>query len=65
VQIFERLFANDLEGELTAVLAEFQPDVIGISIRLVIGDELDSNAYLGTCHTDLKPKVKEITDLVR
>ena len=65
VQIYERLFAVDLEGELTAVLEDFQPDVIGVSIRLVFGDELDLDAPLGTRHTDLRPRVKEITDIVR
>ena len=65
VQIFERLFAGDLVGELTTKLRDFQPDVIGISIRLVFGDELDLEAPLGTRHADLRPKVKEITDIVR
>jgi radical SAM superfamily enzyme YgiQ (UPF0313 family) len=65
VQIFERLFAGDLDGELTARLRDFQPEVIGISIRLVFGDELDSEAPLGTRHTDLRPRVKEITDILR
>ena len=40
VRIFERLFAVDLKGELTAELEDFQPDVIGVSIRLVFGYEL-------------------------
>jgi hypothetical protein len=65
VQIYERLFAHDLECELTTRLEDFQPDVIGISIRLVFGDELDMDAPLGTRHTDLRPLVKEITDIVR
>ncbi len=65
VQIYERLFANDLEGELSTVLADFRPDVIGVSIRLVFGDELDMHAPLGTHHTDLRPRVKQITDVVK
>jgi radical SAM superfamily enzyme YgiQ (UPF0313 family) len=65
VQIFERLFAGDLASELSAKLKDFRPDVIGISIRLVFGDELDREAPLGTRHTDLRPRIKEITDLVR
>jgi radical SAM superfamily enzyme YgiQ (UPF0313 family) len=65
VQIFERLFADDLEAELTAKLTEFQPDVIGVSIRLVFGDELDVGASLGTRHADLRPRVKQITDILR
>jgi len=65
VQIYERLFANDLASELTAKLSEFQPDVVGISIRLVFDDEIDPKAPLGTRHTDLRPHVKEIVDIVR
>jgi radical SAM superfamily enzyme YgiQ (UPF0313 family) len=65
VQIYERLFAHDPERELTARLEDFQPDVIGVSIRLVFGDELDMDAPLGTRHIDLRPQVKEITDIVR
>ena len=65
VQIYERLFADDLAAELTAKLRDFQPDVIGISIRLVFGDELDMDAPQGTRHTDLRPRVKEITDIIR
>jgi len=65
VQIYERLFASDLAAELAAKLREFQPDVIGISIRLVFDDKLDREAPLGTRHTDLRPRVKEITDIIR
>ena len=65
VQIFERLFAVDLAGELAARLRDFQPEVVGISIRLVFGDELDPAAPLGTRHTDLRPRVKEIVEIVR
>jgi radical SAM superfamily enzyme YgiQ (UPF0313 family) len=65
VQIFERLFADEIENELTAKLDHFQPDVVGVSIRLVFGDELDPDAPLGTRHTDLRPRVKEVTDIIR
>jgi hypothetical protein len=65
VRIYERLFARDLERELTATLEDFQPDVVGISIRLVFGDELDCEALLGTRHIDLRPRVREIADIVR
>jgi radical SAM superfamily enzyme YgiQ (UPF0313 family) len=65
VQIYERLFADNLESELTTRLEEFQPDVVGISIRLVFGDELDNDAPLGTRHSDLRSRVKEITDIIR
>lgn len=65
VQIYERLFASDLAGELTAKIADFKPDIVGVSIRLVFGDELDSGAPLGTRHTDLRPRVKQIVDIIR
>jgi radical SAM superfamily enzyme YgiQ (UPF0313 family) len=65
VQIYERMFAVDLTAELTAKLGDFQPDVIGISIRLVFGDEINLEASLGTRHTDLRLKVKEIVDIIR
>ncbi len=65
MRVFERLFAHDLQGELTDLLQEFQPDVIGISIRLVFGDEVDLQAPLGTRHTALRPRVREIVDVVR
>ena len=65
VQIYERLFAGDLASELTNKISDFHPDVIGISVRLVFGDELESAAPLGTRHTDLRPQVREIVDIVR
>ncbi|MGB8645447.1 MAG: radical SAM protein [Anaerolineae bacterium] len=65
VRIYERLFAADLPGELAEQIRDLQPDVVGISIRLVFGDELDLEAPLGTHHTDLRPRVKEIVDIVR
>jgi radical SAM superfamily enzyme YgiQ (UPF0313 family) len=65
VRIYERLFSEDLASELTALLDDFQPDVIGISIRLVFDDEIDPNAPLGTRHTDLRPSVREIVDIIR
>ena len=57
VQVYERLFATHLADELAAKLEDFQPDVVGISIRLVFGDEIDPAAPLGTRHTDLRPRV--------
>jgi radical SAM superfamily enzyme YgiQ (UPF0313 family) len=64
VQIYERLFAVDLPNELANKISDFQPDVIGISIRLVFGDELDPASSLGTRHTDLRPHVKDIVDII-
>ena len=65
VDVYERLFAADPAGELAARLERFQPDVVGISIRVVHGDALDPDAPLGTRYTDLRPRVKEIVDAVR
>ena len=65
VQIYEQLFTTNLEADLSSVLNDFQPDVVGISIRLVFGDKLDESAPLGTRHTDLRPQVRQIADLVR
>jgi len=65
VDVYESLFAKDLKSELGAKVDAFQPDVVGISIRLVQGDVQDPEAPLGTRHIDLRPRVKEIVDTVR
>jgi radical SAM superfamily enzyme YgiQ (UPF0313 family) len=65
VAAYETLFATDLAGELKARLIEFQPDVVGVSIRLVFGDVQDASAPLGTRHIDLRPRVREIVDIIR
>ena len=64
VQIYERLFTTNLAGELTAKLRDFQPDVVSISIRQVVGDELGLGAPLGTRYTDFRPHANEITDII-
>jgi hypothetical protein len=65
LRVFEWLFAANLADELCPLLSEFRPDVIGLSIRLVFGDELDPAAPFGTRHTDLRPRVKEIVEIIR
>ncbi|HVN55388.1 MAG TPA: radical SAM protein [Anaerolineaceae bacterium] len=65
VEVYESLFATDLRAELTGKLKAFQPDVAGVSIRLVFGDSQDPAAPLGTRHADLRPRVKEIVDVIR
>ena len=65
VDVYESLFATDLTSTLAAKLDSFQPDVVGVSIRLVHGDVLDSSASLGTRHLDLRPRVKEIVKVIR
>lgn len=64
VDVYESLFAADLTTELVAKLKEFEPDVVGISIRLVHGDVLDSSALLGTRHIDLRPRIKDIVNVI-
>ena len=65
VQVFEALFAQDLVGELKEQIVSFNPDVVGISIRLVHGFVIDENAAFGTKHIDLRVRVKEIVDCIR
>jgi radical SAM superfamily enzyme YgiQ (UPF0313 family) len=65
VEAYESLFAADGVSSLAAKLHHFEPDVVGISIRLVHGDVLDASAPLGSRHLDLRPRVKEIVEAVR
>lgn len=46
-------------------IARFDPDVIGISIRLVTGDILDESGEFGTKRFDVRPKVKDMVDCTR
>ena len=65
VEVFERLFAQDLAGELEGQLTRFNPDVIGISIRFVHGSVIDESAEFNTRHLDLRIRVKEIVDCIK
>ncbi len=65
VEVFECLFAQDLQADLQAQIARFQPDVIGISIRLVHGYIIDETAPYNTRHLDLRENVREVVDSVR
>jgi len=65
VEVFECLFAQDLKAELSAHIARYNPDVVGVSIRLVHGYVLDEMAEFNTRHLDLRPRVKEVVDCVR
>jgi radical SAM superfamily enzyme YgiQ (UPF0313 family) len=65
VEIFECLFAHDLKAELETHLSRFQPEVIGLSIRLVHGYLLDESAEFYTRHLDLRVRVKEVVDIIR
>lgn len=65
VETFECLFARDLSAELSAQIEQFHPDVIGISIRLVHGYVLDKTAPFGTRFVDLRPRVRQVVEIVR
>jgi radical SAM superfamily enzyme YgiQ (UPF0313 family) len=65
VDVYECLFAHDLEQELAAKLGQFQPEVIGLSIRLVHGDVQDPSAPCGTRYVDLRPRVREVAEIIR
>jgi hypothetical protein len=65
VEVFEALFAQDLVGELEQQITSFNPDVVGISIRLVHGYLLEEDVEFGTKHVDLRIRVKEIVDCVK
>jgi radical SAM superfamily enzyme YgiQ (UPF0313 family) len=65
VEAYESLWAADLRQEISARLRCFQPEVVGISIRLVHGDVQDPTSAFGTRYLDLRPRVKEIVEAVR
>jgi len=75
VEVFECLFAQDLQAELRAAelraaelrahIARFRPDVIGVSIRLVHGYVIDENAPYNTRHLDLRPRVRGVVEAIR
>lgn len=65
VEVFECLFAHDLVTELRTYIKRFEPDVIGISIRLVHGYVIDETAEFNTRHLDLRLRVKDVVDCVR
>jgi radical SAM superfamily enzyme YgiQ (UPF0313 family) len=65
VEVFECLFAQDLVGELDEHITRFNPDVIGISIRLVTGDIIAERAEFKTKHFDVRPKIKEMVNRIK
>jgi len=60
VEIFDALFAQDLLRDLEQQIIRFNPDAVGISIRLVHGYISDDDEKFGTKHLDLRVRVKEI-----
>ena len=65
VEIFECLFARDVAGELTQHIQRFQPDVVGVSIRLVHGYVIDETAPYNTRHLDLRKNVLQVVNAIR
>ncbi len=65
VEIFECLFAKDVAGELTQHIQRFQPDVVGVSIRLVHGYVIDETAPYNTRHLDLRKNVLQVVNAIR
>lgn len=65
VEVFDTMVANDLLGELETQIVRFDPDVIGISIKIVCGYIADESAELGRRRLDLRPMVKEVVDCVK
>lgn len=65
VEIFDCLFAQDLVRELEEHVTCFNPDAVGISIRLVTGKIVDASAELYTKPFDVRPKVKEIVNCIQ
>ncbi len=65
VEVFECLFAQDMDCELKACIARFQPDVIGISIRLVHAYIIDAEERYNTRHLDLRENVRQVVDIAR
>jgi len=65
VEQFECLFAQDLNAELKACIKRFQPDLVGVSIRLVHGYIIDEAAPYNTSHLDLRENVRGVVDGVR
>jgi radical SAM superfamily enzyme YgiQ (UPF0313 family) len=65
VEVFECLFAEDPVSELEDRIARFDPDVVGISIRLVTGDILDESGEFGTKRFDVRPRVRDIVNCIK
>jgi radical SAM superfamily enzyme YgiQ (UPF0313 family) len=65
VEPFECLFAQDLMTELRSRIKQFDPDVIGISVRLVHGYIFDETAPYHTRFLDLRANVRQVVEAVR
>jgi len=65
VEIFDCLFAADLEAELTACIERFQPDVVAVSIQFVHAVLPSREPVLKSTHLDLRGGIREVTDIIR
>jgi radical SAM superfamily enzyme YgiQ (UPF0313 family) len=68
VEVFETLFSTDVVNDIDEHVRQFNPDVIGISIRLVNGyvvDELAKDFELGIRPFDARPMVKGMVDRIK
>jgi len=65
VEVFECLFARDVPAELIQHIQRFQPDVVGVSIRLVHGYIIDAAAPYNTRHVDLRKNVLQVVNAIR
>jgi len=58
IKVLDFMFADDPEGELKAALSEFEPDIVGVSIR-----NLDNQCYLNPEY--LLPDAKQAVEICR
>jgi len=65
VEVFDCLFAKDRPSELDGHITRFNPDVIGISIRLVTGNIIDESAEFNTRRFDVRPDVKDMVERIK
>ena len=65
VEVFECLFAQDVHAEIKECIERFQPDLIGVSIRLVHAYLIDETAQYNTRHLDLRENVRQVVNAIR
>ena len=65
VEVFECQFAKDLTSELKDCIDHFEPEVVGVSIRLVHGYVIDQDAPYNTRHLDLRKDVQQVVKSIR
>jgi radical SAM superfamily enzyme YgiQ (UPF0313 family) len=58
VEVFDACFVNDVPGDMSRLVAGFDPDAIAVSIR-------NLSTYIRSSFQDLRPLFKEITDCLK